>query len=491
MEKREKVDFSTIKKGGQGKKVIVEVRKPIQRYNLDPQHIRRYIQERNIEELRKLSDTFYQISGEYRRLVHYAANLLTFDHLIVPRVDFKTTSNDKIRQGMNVILDYLQKAAIEEISYTIAFSVVKYGVFYGYEVGMANDQIAMLSLPLGYCRTRYRISGVYQVEFDVSYFDTFRTDEERKAMLEGYPKEFQKGYEAYDKEKDPRLRWIELDPLYARAHMFEEQTPLFSSVFLDLLILDEYQELDQIKAKLDLYTLLVQKIPLTKEGELALFMEEIQDLHGNMRQMVSNSHIDVITTPCEVDAINVDSGAKTRVEKDNIEKATNMVYTSAGTPIALFNSGAHTGSIGLNLSVKVDESLMFPLLKQFERWYNNKFAQLYPSIEFGILFPSITNFNRSDRVTEYREMATYGFPTKLLALTALGVRQYDADYLISYENELLNLPEKLVPLSSAHTGGGNIDDKGGRPLSDETDLGDAGIVTRDGEVNKNRAKEGD
>lgn len=468
--KREKINFSTVRNSKYSKKIAAGS-EATQNQTLEAERVRRFIEQRNLTELRKISDTFYQLSGEYRRLVHYIAQLLTFNYLVIPRPSPEQTS-EEISEALEMVLNYTKKAAIEETSYSIAFSVVKYGVFFGYETTMENGQITILSLPIEFCRARYKVNGVYQVEFSLKYFDQFRSDEDKQDAFDGFPAEFKKGYSKY--LGNNKLEWLELDPQFARAHMLEEPSPLFSSIFLDLLRLDEYEKLDGIKANLDLYTLLIQKIPMTKDNELALYLEEIEDLHNNMRAIVGNTNIDVLTTPCDVEAINIDNNAMSRVERDNIDKATNMIYTSAGTPIALFNSGSHTGNVGLNLSVKVDESLMLPLLKQFERWYNNKLSYIYPSMEFSIIFPEITIFNRSEKVKEYREMAAYGFQTKLLTLTALGIHQQDAMHLLRYENELLGLSDRMIPLKSAHTGSG----EGGRPELDETEISDAGITTR-------------
>jgi hypothetical protein len=55
------------------------------------------------------------------------------------------------------------------------------------------------------------------------------------------------------------------------------------------------------------------------------------------------------------------------------------------------------------------------------------------------------------------------------------------------ENEILGLPEKLIPLSSAHTGGMNEADAGdmnggkGRPKKADSKITDKGLKGRDGE----------
>lgn len=481
---RDKLEFQKIANSSAPLMAIQDSISAKSRYSITSSTVKQALETRNVVELRKISQYFYYTSGEYRRLVKYAAQLLTFDYLVVPRTSADKFEKPAFKKSFEKILSYVKQAGIEETSYEIAFAVVRDGIYYGYEQILGNNQISLQQLPPDYCRTRYKVNGIYQIEFDNKYFDQFRLEEDKLDAFAGFPKEFESYYNAY--KKDPDMRWVALDPQFARAHLIDDAIPMFSSVFNDILELDEYKNLDKTKMALSVYTLLVQKIPLNKDNELALYMEEIVDLHQNARKMIKNPAIDVLTTPCDMEPLTLDSGANSRVERDNIEKATSMIYNSAGTPVALFNSGTGTGSIGLNLSVKVDESLMFPLLKQFERWYNNKFAELSPSFEFGMVFPLITIFNYMERATGYQNAATYGFPTKLLALTALGVRQFDASFLLDYENLLLDLSNRMQPLASSHTSSGTS--KTGRPES-EGPLSEEGDKTRDGEKNDDRAKE--
>ena len=482
IQKRAKMDFAKLA-NSTPLSLIKDSMSTKSRYSIRADRVKTALETRDVAELRKISQYFYYTSGEYRRLVNYAAQLLTFDYVVVPRVEPNIMEKKSFHKALNNILNYVQNSGIEETGYQIGLAVVRDGIFFGYETVLGNEQITMQPLPTDYCRTRYKINGIYQIEFDNKYFDNYRTAESLAEAFQGYPEEFERNYKEF-KAKGESHRWSALDPQYARAHLLEDAIPMFSAVFNDILELDEYKSIDKTKLQLSVYTLLVQKIPLNKDNELALYMEEITDLHNNARRMIKNPAIDVLTTPCEMDSVTLDSGANSRVERDNIDTATNMIYNSAGTPIALFNAGSSSGSIGLNLSVKVDESLMFPLLTQFERWYRNKFAELSPSLEFGIIFPPITIFNRHEKVAEYHNAASFGFPTKLLAMAAMGIRQYDAGYLLEYENSLLDLPNRMIPLSSSHTSSGTP----GRPES-EGPLTPEGEKTRDKEKNDGRAKE--
>ena len=53
-------------------------------------------------------------------------------------------------------------------------------------------------------------------------------------------------------------------------------------------------------------------------------------------------------------------------------------------------------------------------------------------------------------IESYIEGATYGF-SKIVPQVALGVKQRYIESLNAFENEVLHLDEKMVPLQSSHT----------------------------------------
>ena len=61
-------------------------------------------------------------------------------------------------------------------------------------------------------------------------------------------------------------------------------------------------------------------------------------------------------------------------------------------------------------------------------------------------------------------------------MASLGIDQSKMGALLDYENEILGLPDRLIPVSSSHTQ--TAEDEGGRPESEEP-LSDEGQKTRD------------
>lgn len=58
--------------------------------------------------------------------------------------------------------------------------------------------------------------------------------------------------------------------------------------------------------------------------------------------------------------------------------------------------------------------------------------------------------NREEMMKSYLEGAQYGF-SKIVPQVALGVKQRYIESLTAFENDVLDLDTKLVPLQSSHT----------------------------------------
>jgi hypothetical protein len=104
---------------------------------------------------------------------------------------------------------------------------------------------------------------------------------------------------------------------------------------------------------------------------------------------------------------------------------------------------------------------------------------------YEILFPPITIFNRKEMYDMYKEGATLGY-SKLMPLTAMGIKQTTFMSLIKFENDYLKLMDKMQPLATSYT---QTDNAGaGAPKKDDAKLSDKGLKTRNTDANKNRAK---
>ena len=123
--------------------------------------------------------------------------------------------------------------------------------------------------------------------------------------------------------------------------------------------LDAAQDLDRKKQMQKLLKIIVQKLPLDKNGDLIFDVEEARDIHINAVTMLSNAiGCDVLTTFSDVDSIDL-SDKNTTTSTDDLEKIERAVFNSFGISQNLFNTD---GNLSLEKSILNDESSVRNLL---------------------------------------------------------------------------------------------------------------------------------
>ena len=458
-------------------------------YTID--QINTALQNKDNDTLRSISQYFYVVSGEYRRMVDYMANVHKYRNMITPVMIGERSEMDKFDKYHTTVMDYVAKAYIEETCAYITGVVIRDGVFYGYERIMSDGTVLLQELPAKYCRSLYYVDGVWGIEFDFKFFDSFRKADEKLKVLSAMPEEFLTLYNEYKANPSGTdANWKMLNPEFARCHKFESsESPFFCAVFPELIDLSEYKQMNKLQNKMDLYTVVVQQLPFDKDKGVLVQEAEAQQLHKNAKTMISGDGVDVVTTPCETDVLKIRSSTDTG--KSKIDDAVNIVYNTAGTSQVLFNSSQGTGSVGLDRGIKVDESVITPLLHQYERWYNNKLNKyLVKSRNFNFLmqFLGITIFNEKEQVTQFKELATLGY-SKLAPVIASGIKQSTFINLLDYENNYLNLGSRMIPVSSTHTQSGaeETTSKGESENGMESDV-DLSTITPDQRENVNKGE---
>lgn len=443
------------------------------------------LKNKDVDTLREVSRYFYVVSGEYRRMVDYLGNIHTHRNIITPKIAPTFTDLNKFTEYHEKIMDYSAKARIDSTCSTINEMVVRDGVFYGYEREMPDGSVILQELPTAYCRSRYLINGNYSVEFNVKYFDTYRNANEKLQVFNSMPSEFLDLYNEYKRDSSGyEANWKMLDERFARCHKLDNgEIPLLSAVFPELLELQEYKSLMKLENKLDLYTLVIQKLPFDKDKGVLVHELEAKALHQNAKSMISGDGVDIFTTPCEIDTVKLRNSSDSGRSK--IDDAISIVYNTSGTAQVLFNSAKGTGSTGLERGLKVDESLLNPLLAQHENWYNTRFESIISSkdVKFFITFLGVTIFNEKDKVATFKELATLGY-SRLAPVVAAGIKQHTFVNLLDYENSFLKLTEKMIPVQSSYTSTGDKE----LEVEEDKQVSATTEIQQDREVDKDRGK---
>lgn len=457
----------------------------------------------NEDELRKISRTYWNVSGLYRRLILYMANMLTYDVLIIPKINpDKKPEKKKVISGLTHASYFIDSLDIEKEFARIMTTMLVDGVYYGFFKECKNDKYIFQDLDPAYCRTRYKSANDMPVlEFDLTYFITIKGREATTNVdeLNLYPQYVVKEYKKYfervtteDRRTKKRYikkdaleqgRWLIIPDSLGVVFYYKDTKPLFSTTIEAIEDLNEYKGIEKSLDKQELKKILLQTIPMNEQGELLFTIEEAQEIHkAAVKMLRNNPDVDVFTTMAGVQMLELQDSKQ--ANRDNLEKMERSVYNEAGVSKNLF---ASDGTIALEYSQKVDMALAYDISKMFATFLsyhaNRKFPDKKFFLEVSIL--PITHYNREEMFDLYLKGAQYGY-SKIMAGVASGVKQSNLLNLITLENEYLNLAEEMVPLQSSHTTSGKdgivkSTGEGGAPKKDEMKKSDK---TRQNEESK-------
>ena len=424
------------------------------RYYGDKRIIFKAMAERNLPLMRDISNFFYRTNGIYTRVCDYFAFLYRYDWYIEPEKKFdKTVQDKKLLGDFYSILDFLDNSHIKKVCGDIALSVIINGAYYGY-IFPNKDGLMIQELPINYCRSRYNVGDIPAVEFNMRFFDEyFRDPEYRLRILKMFPEDFQKGYMLYKKGKlppdyigDPMGSWYLLDPQSSVKFCFKNgDQPLFINAIPTLLDLDAAQDLDRRKQMQQLLKILIQKLPLDKNGDLIFDVDEARDIHNNAVEMLRRAiGVDVLTTFADVSVENMADKNSSSLTQDGLEKIERTAYNAFGVSRNIFNTD---GNLSLEKSILDDESTMRSLLLQFNMFYDkvtNKLSKNKNLYTYHLYFLETTQYNYKELSKQYKEMVQLG-QSMMLPLVALGHSQSSILYAAMFEKDTLKLNELMIP----------------------------------------------
>ena len=415
--------------------------------------------ERDLVTLRKISNFWYNNSGIYERICNYFAYLYRYDWYMAPEILDDTVKEEKVLTDFSHILSWLDNSNIKKTCGDIARTVIIEGCYYGYIIP-ATDGIFLQQLPSTYCRSRYSVKGLPCVEFNMKFFDTFKDVKYRMKILNLFPDEFKVGYIKYQKQKlEPDFEgdtggWWMLDPeMCVKFNLNGSDIPTFVNVIPAIIDLDAAQDLDRRKQMQRLLKILVQKLPLDKNGDLIFDIDEAKDIHDNAVEMLAGAvGVDVVTTFADVEAIDL-SDRNTSTTADELAKVERTVYNASGVSRNLFNTD---GNLSLEKSILNDESSMRDFIFQLSIFFNRqcqKRSKNKKKYSFKFYMLETTQYNYKEMAKMYKEQTQMGY-SKMLPQVALGHSQNFILNTAHFENNVLHLSEIMIPplLSSTMNG---------------------------------------
>jgi hypothetical protein len=429
------------------------------------------------KQLTNLSKFLYGVSTHYRRLVGYFADMGVDSAWGVSLygTDYIKKSQDAVRKYYNDTLEMIDVMNIPHEYNKIKTSLWTEGVYYGYEYSGDNSYFIQ-KLHSDFCRINGIVDGSYVFEFDFNYFFT------HPAELKTAAPEFRIKFNNYKKDKgksktdvfDPTPQWQQISPENSICIKLDESIsyifPPFMGLFLDIYDIQDYKELKKVKEELENYMLLVAKIPLYEgDKEPEQFLLDMDNAIKYGQQIIASipDEVGLALSPFEsIEAIPVSETSQR--EKNAVSDAESAMWSAAGVNQNIFSGEATTEGV-MSFSVMADESSVFAVNRQFERWVNRKIKyQDLIKENFAFYFLDVTVYNQKRKVQEYTNQVKNGQPFKLEMAAAQGLPPSRYEAKLFLENTLLKIRDRMEPpLNSNVLSGKDGSDTEGRPTNDK------------------------
>ena len=432
------------------------------------------------KELRDLSLFLMQSNTLYYRAVNYMATMPMICPVLLPNSIEK--SIEEMRASYLKSATYLDVLNLPHEMVKVFETLFAEAVFYGIE-SQEGDSYYIKKLNPDYCRITRVVDGAYAFSFDMSFFDNDNTLLYLPAYCEIW-KGFNKAYKEYKKDKITK-RWVSIPPEISVCFKIGQSTeysiPPFVSVFSDLCNVEDYKTLNKISTEQANYQLLGLEMETNSKSDKPNDFKVSTDVVMSFYNMIAGglpSGVGAFVTPVSAKPIKFE---KRTGDINQVANATSSLYDSLGLASVLFAGASNSGT--LKYSTRVDESLIFGIYRQIERWVNRKMK--FAGFDYHVKLLDITVFSKNDVQSEYLKLAQASIPVKSHLAASAGLSPKDMMNSAYLETAILDFEESWKPLSTSHTQSSSADE-GGREEKEDTELSDAGQETRDRASNDNR-----
>lgn len=440
------------------------------------EEIEKIINNGNIEALQKLSRNFFYKDGLYKRILIYYATILQYAGLLIPNPISDKLSTPHIKKRYENALDYIEKMFLPELLTRISLRTLIDGCYYGVAKEITKTDFTLIDLPAEYCRSNYKdLHGNDIIEFRVTYFDQINDEKVLKQVLNIYPKVIADHYRRY-KKGQVKSEWVKVPTDIGFCFsLTEDGRPFFLDLILAVVDYDEAKDINRERDLEEIRKIIVQKVPHISDGTLLFDPPEAAEMHrGAVDMMRGNRNISVLTTYADVDS--VVSKTSSEATTNSLEKNLQNVYVTGSVSGQLF---APTGSQALSTSITNDMSLMMILANKYSRFltYVINFLFANSNINFKYMILPLSWYNVDQFITNSLKLAQSGY-SFLLPGIASGISQKDLINIKNMENDYLDLPSVLIPLSSSYTQGTeevgrpklSVDEKSPKTLQNEESI---------------------
>lgn len=427
--------------------------------------------------LRNVSRYLFYRCHPYYRLIMYNSTMFELGiRSIIPQYSMTEELNPD-----DIISSYEETAKVLDVmnlqyqflkAYTVCF---REDVFYGCAY---YDETGWFIYPLDpdYCI----ISGIYDdgsfaFHMDMSYFRS------RQTLLEFLGSPFKEMYRAYESkgEKYQPMPDDRCVCLKARPEDLNVIIPIYSGLLISIINLLDQELYQAVADEASIYKMVwleMETLNTDLPNDWKISPQIYMEYFNRMLSDCLPDYISAAIVPGKINEVSFPSDAASDTSKVAESTAT-LFNTSGGSQI--LNSKTITGTTAFTAAIKADTELAISnLLPQTEGIVNRLLKFYIGDKACHVKFHEVSAYTKDEFKKTVLESCANGLPNKLLYNTMNGFSELQTLALNNFEENILGLTEKLVPLQTSYTRS-RTDGTIGRPTSD--------TVTDDGEASREKS----
>lgn len=426
------------------------------------------------KKLIEISKYCYMVSPHYRRICDYFSKMSLLSYVVVPyKLDMRRFGKKNFLDCYKSTIDVLGVMNIKSEWEKIITELFVADVAYVYEYKTDDSYFCRL-LPYDRCEVSSNIDGVLQFQFDFQYFDKYHK------QLANYGGEFIAKYNLYKKDRT-KYRWQELNDENSFAVKLSDNVnyaiPIFANLITTIFDLEDLRKIEKAKDKLNIYKLLLMKLPLDEQGNFAGGdFDKALEYYDFLSECVDDN-VGIGMSPYDIQDFSFEqSGTASQVNA--YSESVSSFFTASGVSELLFNS-SKSSSATITSSIKNDSEMVCHIHRMIERVINKKLKQFPDKYKFEMKMLDVTTYNQKEYIDSLLKACTYGAPIKNELLACFGYTPAQS-YGTSILEDCLDIVNSWKPLQSSNTQSNSDSmDEGGRPKVDDNDLSDSGVQTRE------------
>lgn len=431
--------------------------------------------QKNIRDLARFLST---LSFPLRRLINYLASLPDFSvYKVIPNISMiEEPDESSIMQDYEDVCRFMRSMDLELDLFKLLVVAWREDCAYFFPVEDDSGKTLLFPLDAQYCKiSGVGYNGLYHVAYDFSFFNGTNA-----FYLDVWPKEFKQKYAKY--QNNSSLRWQQLDD--ARCFKINLDQPdlvlsPLASLFESIIDLIDLQSLTSVKDALEIYKLLVMRIPMLNTNnpdDMAISLTLAKNFYNKAVELLPEE-IGCILSPMPVDSVSFDKSATS--ESDAISDAYSNLMSNAGVS-QIMDSSRLSGQSAVKASMMCD--VMFAtkgIIQQINAFVNERIQLKFPNTAMVVKYTDVTSYTKSERISELQKACEFGLPFKLELAMMLGQDPLE-NYAMGWLEDKMGLAVTrwTHPLVSSHTATADSSD-GGAPTKDDDDLSDDGAASRD------------